>query len=567
MQSRRQFVTKAAATGAAATISPMLLSQLASATGVKAAGGVTAFTDGVASGEPTPNSIVLWTRLAGAGATNDVELIVSTDENFSKTVAHATIKTSNLVGGSVKAQVAGLKAHTQYYYKFTTAGSISDTGRFRTALPADSNATVKYAFFSCMDFTHGYFNAFKHMAEQDFDFVMMLGDFIYAETYHTTAPGDGTAVRDDNIGSPEPGYNEGRNVAQTLADYRLKYSLYRTDEHLKAVMAKFPVIAIWDDHEVQNNYAGGAGGDGGLPKNEKYSVARRKAGYQAWFENMPTYGARKGTTTMYRRLQYGKTLDIIMMDQRQYRANQPCDDAIVAACPTWDKTRPFLGKEQMAWVKKQLSASKANWKVMGNELTMMPTKVLGGAFFGFDSWQGYPKERTELLKYIDKNKIKNVVWNTGDIHTFIVGDVKLDGAGTTAGGKLGTGKSTGVEFVAGSITSSGLGETDLPAGTAGGKPVIIKGHDANPNTPESIIKILRGINSWVEDADFDHHGYGSATVSSSNYECELVRMATIKALDDTTIAPNGIDADKKPKKSWKWRIPSGAKTTVGHRLP
>jgi alkaline phosphatase D len=558
MQSRRQFVTKAAATGAAATISPMLLSQLASATGVKAAGVATGFTDGVASGEPTPNSIVLWTRLAGAGATNSVQLIVSTDPGFSKTVAQSTIKTSSLVGGSVKAQVKGLKAHTQYYYKFTTAGSISGTGRFRTALPADSNATVKYAFFSCMDFTHGYFNAFKHMAEQDFDFVMMLGDFIYAETYHTVD--DGTAVRDDSIGSPEPGYNGDRKVAQTLADYRLKYSLYRTDEHLKAVMAKFPVIAIWDDHEVQNNYAGGGGINGGLPANERYSVARRKAGYQAWFENMPTYGARKGTTTMYRRLQYGKTLDVIMMDQRQYRANQACDDAVVVACPTWDKTRAFLGKEQMAWVKKQLSASKANWKVMGNELTMMPTKVLGGSFFGFDSWQGYPKERAELLKHIDKNKIKNVVWNTGDIHTFIVGDVKLDGAGKTAGDKLGTGKSTGVEFVAGSVTSTCLGETDLPAGTLKGEPVIIKGDDANPNTPESIIKILRGINTWVEDADFDHHGYGSATVSSKNYECELVRMTTIKT-PSTAVKPKAAG-----KKSWKWRIPSGAKTTVGHRL-
>ena len=558
MQNRRQFVTKAAATGAAATISPMLLSQMAWAGRATSAGVLSGFPDGVASGEPTPNSIVLWTRLANPGMSTSVRLVVSTDSGFSKTVASAKIKTGSVVNGSVKAQVSKLKAHTQYYYKFISSNGSSDTGRFRTALPADSKAPVKFAFFSCMDFTHGYYNAFAHMADQDLDFVVMLGDFIYAETYHTT--GDGTAVRDDNIGSPEPGYNGGRKVAQTLADYRAKYSLYRSDEDLKAMQAKFPIVAIWDDHEVQNNYAGGAGGTGGLPANERYSVTRRKAGYKAWFENMPTYGARKGTTTMYRRIRYGKTVDLIMMDQRQYRADQPCNDDVIAACPTWDKTRPFLGKTQMAWVKSQLASSKAAWKVMGNELTMMPTKVLGGSFFGFDSWQGYPKERTELLSFIDKKKIKDVVWITGDIHTFIVGDVKMDLKADKLGGGIGAGKANSVEFVAGSVTSSGLGETDLPAGSLNGQPVVIPGNDANPSTSPTIINLLRRINTWVEDADFDHHGYGLVNASQASFDCSLVRLQTIKSRS-TAVVPKGAG-----EQSWTWKIPRGAKTTVGHRV-
>ena len=530
----------------------MILSQLAWAgRASSAASSSNAFPDGIASGDPAPNSIVLWTRLAGAAASTKVDLIIAADSGFKKTVAHSQIKTGSAINGAVKATVSKLKPHTNYYYRFSTKTGESDAGRFRTALPADSTQPVKFAFYSCMDFTHGYYNAFAHMANQDLDFMVMLGDFIYDESYHTIA--DGTAVRDDNIGSVLPGYNGGRPVAVNLADYRAKYSLYRTDENLKKVQAKFPVVAIWDDHEVQNNYAGGAGADGGLPANEQYSVARRKSAYKAWFENMPTYGARKGDT-MYRRLQYGKTLDLIMMDQRQYRANQPCNDAVAPACNDWNTPRPFLGKTQMDWVKKQLSTSKAAWKVMGNELTMMPTKVLGGSFFGFDSWQGYPTERTELLTHIDKNKIKDVVWITGDIHTFIVGDVKLDGPGATPGDKIGTGKSTSVEFVAGSVTSAGLGETTLDAG--GG--VTIPGNDANPSTSAGLIDALRGINPWVEDADFDAHGYGLVSASQKSFDCTMMRMATIKS-QSTALAANGA------RGGWTWKIPRGATTTTGHR--
>ena len=179
------------------------------------------------------------------------------------------------------------------------------------------------------------------------------------------------------------------------------------------------------------------------------------------------------------------------MDQRQYRADQPCDDAVVVPCADWDQPRDFLGRTQMNWVKDQLRSSDAVWKVMANELMVMPAKVLGGAFFTFDNWQGYPREREELLTFIRDRQINDVVFVTGDIHTFIAGDVRT---------AMGEGDLVGLEFVGGSITSLNLGESDIPAG--GG--VTIEGNDANPSTDPAIIEALRGFNPWVDAADFDH---------------------------------------------------------------
>jgi alkaline phosphatase D len=357
--------------------------------------------------------------------------------------------------------------------------------------------------------------------------VICLGDYIYDETYHTVK--DGTGVRDDKVGraqqeSGQAGVNYSR-AAETLDDYREKYSLYRSDESLRKVQARFPTVMLWDDHEVQDDYAGGAP-DGGLPASHHYSKKRQAAAYKAFFETMP-YSPPK-PDRIYRRLAFGRTVDLIVMDQRQYRANQPCDDATgVPACADYDQPRDFLGRTQMNWVKSQLSASKARWKVMANEVTIMPTRVLGGAFFGFDSWDGYPQEREELLAHIRNQQIKDVVFVTGDIHTFIAGDVR-----TAAG----TGDPAAIEFVGGSITSAGLGETDLPAG--GG--VVIKGNDKNPHTDPSIIEALKGINPWVDQADFDHHGYGKVVATKDVFDCEMVRLQTIKKKSTAKIPTTGM---------------------------
>jgi alkaline phosphatase D len=537
MHSRRQFLARSGAAGAAILAPQALLSASARAQSrpVLPSG---KFAEGVASGDPGPRAMTLWTRVAELERKGGVRLEVARDKGFRHVVARKTIATSPNLGGSVKARVTGLKPHEQYYYRFETKGSESDVGRFRTALPADSRQELKFAFFSCQDFTHGFYNAHEVMAREDLDFVVCLGDYIYAETYHTLA--SGTAVREDAIGSP--GYSADVTLmATTLDHYRAKYALYRQDAALRKVHARAPMIAIWDDHEVQDNYAGAAPG-GGLPPEQAWSDARRAAGYRAWYESMPTYAGKRDR--IYRSLRFGKTLDLFLLDQRQYRDDQPCGDAIAPPCPELNQARNLLGRTQMNWIKKELQASKATWKVIGNEVMMMPAKVTGDAYVQYDSWHGYPGEREELLGHIDRKRIRDVVFVTGDIHTFIAGDVKTQG---------GLGKSVALEFVGGSITSTNFGETDLPIGPG----QVLKGNDAAPKTDPAIINALRAINPWVDQADFDHHGFGLVKATPKSFDVTLKRVSTIKSRS------TGTESDK----GYRYRVDRGQRSIKGVNGP
>src|SRR3954447_7346698 len=199
----------------------------------------------------------------------------------------------------------------------------------------------------------------------------------------------------------------------------------------------------------------------------------------------------------------------------------------------------------MDWLKNGLKASKATWKVMANEVTIMPTRVLGGANYTYDTWIGYPREREELLTYIRDQQIKDVLFVTGDIHTFIAGDVRT--------GDGDTGTTVAPELVGGSITSQSLGETDLDAG--GGN--VIKGNDANPNTSPALIGALRSINPHVDNADFDHHGFGAVTAKADGLTCEFVRLQTIKKKTTKTL----------PSKDWTYHVARGNPSIKGQHAP
>jgi alkaline phosphatase D len=246
---------------------------------------------------------------------------------------------------------------------------------------------------------------------------------------------------------------------------------------------------------------------------------------------------------IYRKLSFGRTVDLFVMDQRQYRKNQPCDDAVAPPCADFDQPRDFLGRTQMNWLKNGLAASKAAWKVMANEVTIMPTEVLGGSFFTFDGWQGYPREREELLTFIRDRAVQDVVFVTGDIHSFLAGDVRTS---------MGQGDTVAVEFVGGSITSQGLGEIDLPAGNG----VVVKGNDRHPHTDPSLIAALKGVNPWIDNADFDHHGYARCTATAKSFECEMVRMQTIKRRTTARL----------PSKGLHYRVARGQKSILGTSL-
>jgi alkaline phosphatase D len=513
MLNRRALLRNSAA-GAAVLLLPQATARAAALRGGK-------FRQGVLSGDPTPDGITLLTLLDEAEGKGSVRLEVATDAGFRKVVASRRITTSAKNGYSVKARIKGLDAHERYYYRFETANSHSPVGRFQTALPEDSNETVRFAFFSCADYTHGYYNAYALMEREDVDFVVCLGDYIYAEAYHAKGK---TGVRDDKIGkanSDNPGIVR---EAVTLDDYRAKYALYRSDKTLRDLHAKFPMITTWDDHEVQDNYAGAAPG-GGLDPAKHFTAARKANGYKAFFEAMPVL--QSGKSRLYRALRFGKNIDLLMLDQRQYRDDQPCGDAVAPACADIDAPRAYLGRTQMNFAKQRLQASDAAWKVVGNELMMMNAELPGGNYYTFDNWQGYRVEREELLAHIKNAGIKDVIFITGDIHTFIAGDVR------TANSR---GESVALEFVGGSITSQSLGETDLPIG--GGQ--VLKGNDANPNTAPAIIDVLRQVNPWVDQADFDHHGYGLVKADAKTFDVTLQRVPSIKKRSTAKLPATGF---------------------------
>jgi alkaline phosphatase D len=541
MLSRRQFIARSGTAGAALVIAPQTALEAMAAPRGSAArllrGG--RFRQGVLSGDPTPRGITLLTIVDEVSGSGSVRLEMARDRDFRNVVARKTIATGGGRGHSVKARVGGLRPDERYFYRFETRDRHSPVGRFQTALPSDSNRPVKFAFFSCSEYTHGYYNAFEVMARDDVDFVVCLGDYIYGEAYHSVA--GGTGVRDDAIGEPNPQNPDIASEALTLADYRAKYALYRSDKALRDLHAKFPMVAIWDDHEVQDNYAGAAPG-GGLDASKRWSAARRRAGYKAYFEAMPYFSA--GGDRIYRSERHGRNVDLIMLDQRQYRADQPCNDAVAPPCADWNQPRAFLGRRQMDWLKQRLRSSKARWKVVGSQTMMMPAKVTGGSFYSFDSWQGYPQEREELLAYIKDRRIDDVVFITGDIHLFIAGDVRTN---------MGDGESVAVEFVGGSVTSTNFGEMDIDAG--GG--VVIPGNDANPQTSPGIIDALRGINPWVDQADFDHHGYALVEARRGGFECTLKRLETIKRRTRAQLTTTGF----------RYRLERGQKSIKGVNGP
>ena len=476
--SRRNFVTGAGALGAVTIFAPQALAARGRRMPTLRGG---RFRQGVVSGDPTPTSITLWTKVDGVGGRGSVELEVARDRGFRRVVARKLIPTSGSIDHAVKARVGGLKAHEQYYYRFSTRSENSPAGRFRTALPPDSRQPVRFAFFSCQDFSFGQFNAHRLLAGEDVDFVVNLGDYIYAEApYSPTSPRGG--VRTDRVGE-----------AVTLADYRRKYDLYRSDAALRGMHARFPMISVWDDHEVQNNYAGGAGADGGLAPALGYSLARKRAGYRAYFENMPTFasGSRKGTR-IYRAVRFGRNVDLILLDQRQYRADQPCGDKQVGPpCPELNNPRPFLGRRQMDFLKTRLDSTPAAWKFIANQTMVNAHPLPGRLVHRVRLLAGLPARahRDARAPPANANQGRRVHHRR---HPHPDRRRRADqGQGQEAVGHRVRGR---VDHV---TRPSGREAADHP----GRQP-------HNPNTPQGHPRHPQGENPWVKDADTDHHGYG-----------------------------------------------------------
>lgn len=401
------------------------------------------FPQGIASGDPAERAVTLWTRLEGVEPNTKVFVEVARAEDFRKVVVHTPVAVREARDFTVEKWIGGLRPGEQYFYRFATADGSSPVGRFRTLRPADSREPVRIAIFNCQEWQSGYYGAHAVIAQEDYDLVACLGDYVYEAPY----PG---GPRKDTSGAG------GKGAVNSLADYRSKYRLYKSDPDLRAMHAAHPIVAIWDDHEVSNDYAGDREGFGFSPAKIPFAERRRNA-YRAYYEYMPFAPLAKPTARgrdLYRARRLGANVELFMLDERQYRDPPPCQAGVPLVplpCPDAETgKRSMLGRSQLDWLKDGLASSGATWKLIGNQVIMMAFDVLPGTPLSRDQWDGYGRERRELLEHIKRREIDDVVFLSGDFHAFFAGNVGTDGRGP---------ESVATEFATGSVTSLNEAET------------------------------------------------------------------------------------------------------------
>jgi len=454
----------------------------------------TPFTLGVASGFPHPEGMTLWTRLVLAdpailaGAAVEVTWEVAADEAFNRIVTRGKALATPDWGHSVHVDVQGLEPARPYWYRFRAGESASPVGRTRTAPRADASAArLRFAFACCQQYEQGYYVAYRHMAAEDLDLVVHLGDYIYEASWGRNH------VRSHGVGEP-----------WTLAEYRDRYALYKSDEDLQAAHAAFPWLVTWDDHEVDNDYANDRSQD--LDPPEAF-LARRAAAYQAYYEHMPLPAwARPSGPDMqlYTSVPFGGIATFYMLDGRQYKSHQVCPKPgkggsnVVsdADCPErLDPALSFFGMPQESWLDERLGRSGAKWNVLAQQTFMAQVdRVPGpGSSFWTDGWDGYPRARERLLASLSGQRVSNPLVLSGDVHMSAVTDLKVD---------FDDAKSPVVatEFVCPSITSQGPAQKRVEIFMLENRHVkfangVLRGYSTVELTPQRCVTQIRVVDS------------------------------------------------------------------------
>lgn len=417
---RRRFL----ATAAGATAALLVADRIPGAWAVPRAATDDPFTLGVASGDPTPTGVVLWTRLAPRPLDPDggmparpvpVDWEVSTGPRMIDVVARGRVVAAPATGHAVHVEVDGLAPGRHYWYRFRAGGHLSRLGRTKTcAHPGTPLERLALAFVCCQSWESGYYTAYRHLAEEDLDVVLHLGDYIYE---YGSRPG---AVR-GHVGA-EP---------TDLAGYRVRHALYKTAPDLQAAHARHPFVTAWDDHEVENDHVGRHPVDGGDPD---AFLRRRAAAYRAYWEHLPLRRPPRGAgVPLYRRLRFGDLVDVNLLDTRQYRDDQPCDadgrgGGQVVTCPERvDPRRTILGDRQRRWLLRGLDRSAARWNVLAQQVVMaeLDLRPGPGRSWWSDAWDGYAADRRRILRALWERQPANPVVLSGDIHSFFVNDLRL----------------------------------------------------------------------------------------------------------------------------------------------
>ncbi|MFC5266694.1 alkaline phosphatase D family protein [Kribbella qitaiheensis] len=410
------------------------------------------FTLGVASGDPDYQSVVLWTRLAldplaadGMGGMPSrryqVQWQVALDPHMRKVIRAGVVSAGPESAHAVHVEVGGLLPGREYFYRFRCERHLSEVGRtVTTPLPGTYGGPLHMAFVSCSNYSGGYFTAYRRMAEEHPSLVLHLGDYIYEG-------GGGTAPR---VHSPA-------KEIWTLADYRLRHAQYRTDPDLQAAHEVAPWVVVWDDHELENNYAD----EIPSPAGQAGFLERRAAAYRAYYEMMPLRRSsipRGIDMQIYRRIQWGRLAAFHMLDTRQYRSDQACNDT-TSDCPAaLDPARSITGPDQEKWLLDGMGRSYATWDVIGQQVFFAARDFTAGpaVTYSMDAWDGYVASRQRILDGIQQRHVTNPVVLTGDVHKHYANDLKADLRDPNSA-------TVGVELVTSSITSGGDGQ-DMPTG-------------------------------------------------------------------------------------------------------
>jgi alkaline phosphatase D len=367
---------------------------------------------GVASGDPSPDGFVIWTRLApkplegGGMPAEAVEVAwqVAEDEAMSRVVASGTTVANPDWAHSVHVEVQGLKADRWYWYQFKAAGETSPVGRSRTMPAAETTpAALRFAFASCQHYESGLYTAYEHMAKENLDLVLHLGDYIYE------GPTNSRGLR-KHVGPK----------LTTSEDYRNRHAQYKSDPQLQAAHAAFPWLVTWDDHELEDNCAGEISAKGLM--HDAFMQLRATA-YKAYYEHMPLRRSSLPNgpyMSLYRRVAFGRLAQFDVLDTRQYRTDQACGDGTKPPCGgELAPEATILGEQQEAWLLDGLAKSPATWNVLAQQVMMARVDQTAGEneSYSMDQWPGYEMNRRRILKYFDERKISNPIVIAGDIHS------------------------------------------------------------------------------------------------------------------------------------------------------
>ena len=455
------------------------------------------FSLGVASGYPTADSVVLWTRLAPRPLDPDggmppseisVRWEVATDDKMRKVVRAGTQRATSEWAHSVHVEVEGLEPARDYWYRFTAGDVRSGIARTRTVPAAGHElARLRVAVASCQQYEQGYFSAYRHMLEDELDLIVHVGDYIYELTWGRNL------VR--SHGSPE---------AYSLADYRARYALYKSDPDLAAAHAAYPWLVMWDDHEVENDYAGDVSEDNIDPK---IFLARRAAAYRAYYEHMPLPRSalpHGPGMRLYDKRTFGDLASIYTLDQRQYRSREACprpgragSNRVSDCAELEDRSRTMLGKEQESWLDRGFADARAQarWNLLaqGTVMAHLDEQPGPGRVYWTDAWNGYPAARAKLMDDLSERRVSNPVVLSGDIHAFLVSGLHRVAADLDS-------PLVGCELVASSITSQAAGQKTFD--------------------------VLRAENPNILVADSTHRGYLRLDLRHERLAADLIAIDT-----------------------------------------